>query len=105
MADTKMVAPEGKKTKMVKVKALRDFTYRTGAKTSQRLPNGNEVVTDEEKFARVGEVHEMPQEEADAVCLPFTGSYAFGGERGGDEGKARHVLRRGQVIPEAPQAA
>ncbi len=104
MADSKMIAPEGKKVHMVKVRAIRDFSYRTGAKVQQRLPNGNTIEIDEEKFVKSGEVVEMSKTEADSVCQIFPGSYAFGGERIGLEAKQRHATRRGEILSEEAAA-
>lgn len=105
MAESKMVAAEGKKTKMVKVRAIRDFTYKTGKRIDRQLPNGNVINVDEELHAVTGTVVEMPEEIAEAVCAVFTGTYAFGGERAGLEGKQRHAIRRGEIIGEAASAA
>lgn len=62
-AQTKMQAPPAKQTKMVKLKALRPLTLRSG-----------ETVVENTIFS-------VPEDEAKELCAKFRGPMNFAGER------------------------
>lgn len=83
--------------KMVKVRALRALTYRTGGKVIEKL-GAREVETEERRFVKEGTTFDMPAEFVDELLQPFTGTFAFGGERIGIEAKQRHAIIRAELV-------
>jgi hypothetical protein len=94
---TNMSAPEAQNTKMVKVRALRDLTYRTGKKVTQ-VVGVREVQVDERVYLKAGDTADVPAEDVKELTSAFVGPYAFSGERVGDEARQRHAMRRAEVV-------
>lgn len=78
---SKMVAPELPKTKMVKIKALRDCQI------------------DRDTMLVVGEIAEVPEKLAHDFCLPIESYLGQGGEWSEDSAlRDRPVIRRAMLV-------
>lgn len=73
---TKLVAPTSSKTKMVKIRAIRDIAVGTDIHLA-----GSEV--------------EVPEALAADLCTPIEGSYAFSGDRDTRDAH-KHMIRRAE---------
>lgn len=75
-----------KQTRMVKLRAIRDFRYKT--------PEG------EEKIVTPGNTADVPEDQAKELCdKAFEGNYAFSGERYATDGDAKkHQLVRAERV-------